>query len=71
MADAPKPTPYVVSRHASSRDAKKTYEVSHCDGDYTCSCPGFEHRQACRHVDDAKTRKLTSPLTLSNRSFER
>lgn len=69
----PKPTPYVVSRHASSRAIaiETVYEVSHCDGDYTCTCPGFEHREACRHVADAKQRKLTAPLALSNRAFER
>ena len=62
---------YVVARNVSSRNSKVVYETSHCGGEYTCSCPGFHHRQTCGHVKDAKARKLTAPLLLSNASFKR
>lgn len=38
----------------SSRNAEK-YTVTERGGVWTCSCPGFEYRKKCRHIEQAKT----------------
>jgi uncharacterized Zn finger protein len=41
----------VVARLPSSRHETVVYEVRlHDDGQYSCSCPGFGFRRACKHV---------------------
>lgn len=41
----------IVARLPSSRHADVVYEVKlKPDGTYTCDCPGFSFRKACKHV---------------------
>lgn len=39
----------------SSSDDKKVYITeTHSDGSVNCTCPGFQYRQNCKHVEELK-----------------
>jgi len=38
----------------SSNPKKPGYTVSLADGKWACSCPGFQFRRECRHINDIK-----------------
>lgn len=59
------------SMEVPSSDGTKTYTVSWgmqghssvCDYDYSCTCPGFQHRGTCKHVQtlrDGDTRETNN-----------
>jgi hypothetical protein len=55
----------LVARLPSSRHADVVYEVRLEGERYTCSCPGYSFRKACRHVA-AMTILRALPLTTSD-----
>jgi hypothetical protein len=50
----------------SSRDASKLYSLDSEDAGetWTCTCPGFTHRQKCKHVTLAREATLEAEAEL-------
>ena len=40
----------------SKRSGEK-YEVKSSYGKWSCTCPGFEYRKKCKHIEEIKNRK--------------